>query len=99
MDDRHYFVYIITNPKRTVLYTGVTNNLHRRLTEHYEDNVNGKKSFAARYFCYHLVYFEAHTYINNAIQREKEIKGWTRKKKEALINEFNPDWKFLNDAI
>lgn len=99
MKAHNYFVYIITNPKKTVLYTGVTNDLYTRLQQHFEDNSGGRKTFAGRYFCYNLIYFECHSNINHAIEREKEIKGWTRKKKELLIQNFNPTWKFLNEEI
>jgi putative endonuclease len=99
MEDYNYFVYITTNPKKTVLYTGVTNDLINRLNQHWEDNLNGKKTFAAKYFCYYLIYYEKYSHIHHAIEREKEIKGWKRAKKEILINEFNPSWKFLNDEI
>ena len=58
-----------------------------------------KKSFAGKYNCYHLIYFERFQYIEHAIEREKEIKGWIRKKKEKLINDFNPNWRFLNSEI
>ena len=95
----NFWVYITTNPKKTVLYTGVTNNLERRLSEYCFDSVNEKITFAGKYFCYNLLYFEHHRYIFNAISREKEIKSWTRDKKEALIRSFNPDWRFLNEDI
>ena len=65
------------------------------LIEHYEDSQNARKSFAGRYFCYHLIYYEYYTDVYAAIGREKEIKGWKRDKKEALISSFNPDWRFL----
>ena len=95
----NFWVYITTNPKKTVLYTGVTNNLKRRLSEHCFDNVEDRKTFAGKFFCYNLLYYEHHRYILNAIAREKEIKSWTRDKKEKLINTFNPDWRFLNHDI
>jgi putative endonuclease len=98
MKDHNYFVYIITNPARTVLYVGVTNNLRRRIQEHYEQR-GRQKTFAGRYFCFNLVYFERFSYPNHAISREKEIKKWRREKKDALINSFNPEWRFLNDEI
>jgi len=98
MTQHNYFVYIITNPNKTVLYIGVTNDLETRLAQHYENRGN-KKSFAGRYYCYHLLYWERHQFIEHAIEREKEIKKWRRSKKETLINEFNPDWKFLNDEV
>src|SRR5258705_5585317 len=70
-----YYVYIVTNPERTVLYTGVTNNLPQRLIEHYT-NRGQPKTFAGKYYCYNLIYFECFQYINDAIAKEKVIKGW-----------------------
>lgn len=95
--NHNYFLYILTNYNKTVLYTGVTNDLKRRLYEH-KSGINSS-SFTSKYNCYYLIYLERHQYIQHAIEREKEIKGWLRIKKEKLINEFNPDWKFLNDEI
>ncbi|MEQ6120686.1 GIY-YIG nuclease family protein [Reichenbachiella sp. MALMAid0571] len=95
----NYFVYILTNKYKKVLYVGVTNDLRTRLFQHYEDSIGIKKTFAGKYNCYHLVYWERHQWIQHAIDREKEIKGWKRFRKDDLINEFNPDWKFLNDEI
>jgi len=92
----NYYVYIVTNIKKNVLYTGVTNNLDKRLFEHEEDSKSGKKHFAGKYNCIYLVYYERFQWINEAIEREKEIKGWSRLKKEKLILDFNPLWKFLN---
>lgn len=93
-----YYVYILTNKNKTVLYTGVTNDLERRLSEHinHQNHIN---AFTYRYNCFYLIYFEKHNDINRAIEREKEIKGWKRYKKENLINIYNPNWKFLNDTI
>ena len=90
----NYYIYIITNKNKTVLYTGVTNNLKRRLIEH-KEKIN-PKSFAARYNVEFLVYFEHFTWIDLAIAREKEIKSLSRDKKEFLIKEMNPDLNFLN---
>lgn len=98
MTNHNYFVYITTNPHRTVLYTGITNDLKTRLIQHYE-NRGLPKTFAGRYYCYNLIYWERFQHVNDAIDREKEIKGWSRTKKEALINEWNPQWIFLNDEI
>ena len=95
----NYFVYIITNKDRRVLYTGVTNNLRNRLLEHQADSEGEKKHFAGKYNCFHLIYFERFEWIQHAIEREKELKGWTRIKKINLINSFNSDWKFLNDEV
>ena len=92
-----YFVYIITNKNKTVLYTGVTNNLVLRLQQHAANAEGGKKNtFTGRYACHYLLYFEEHRYILNAIAREKQIKGWTRAKKEALIKSINPGMGFLD---
>ena len=93
-----YYIYIITNPERTVLYTGVTNDLSQRLIEHWV-NKGQPKTFAGKYYCYNLIYYEEFRYINDAIAREKEIKGWRRSKKLELIKAMNPDWTFLNPSI
>ncbi len=95
-----YYVYIVTNKNKTVLYTGISNDLLRRLAEHKEDSLNfNAKSFCGRYNVYFLLYYELLEYAKDAIAREKEIKGWSRAKKELLINSFNPDWRFLNDEL
>jgi putative endonuclease len=94
MNGGNYYVYITTNPGKTVLYTGVTNDLKRRLLEHYENKGN-KKNFAGKYYCYKLIYYEHYPDINQAIFREKEIKNMTRLKKEQLISDNNPNWNFL----
>ncbi len=94
----NYYVYILTNRKRTVLYIGVTNNLKKRLYYHRNADTNSK-AFTARYRCFYLIYWEHFGSIIKAIKREKELKGWRREKKENLINTFNPEWKFLNDKI
>jgi putative endonuclease len=94
----NFYVYIITNPVKTVLYVGVTNDLTRRLYEHTENKGN-KNTFAGKYYCFNLVYFEHFTHINYAIAREKEIKKWRREKKELLIATVNPEWRFLNDEV
>jgi len=93
----NYFVYILTNTTKTVLYTGVTNNLQRRINEH--KNPKDSKSFTAKYNCKFLIYFERFQNIEHAIEHEKRIKGWSRKKKETLITDFNPNWNFLNEEI
>ena len=94
----NYFVYITTNPKKTVLYIGVTNDLKRRLFEHQENKAKSN-TFTGKYYCYKLIYFEHFSNIEQAIDREKQIKNWTRKKKEYIINLKNPNWNFLNDEI
>jgi putative endonuclease len=77
----------MSNKMRTVLYTGVTNNLIRRYHEHRDGIVGG---FTHKYRCHDLVYFEEYNIVNQAICREKEIKGWRREKKEELIKTKNP---------
>ena len=89
-----YYVYILTNIKKNVLYIGVTNNLKRRLKEH-QSNSN-PKSFTAQYNIHYLIYYEKFTWIQLAIQREKELKKYSRARKDALIIECNPELKFLN---
>jgi putative endonuclease len=66
--------------------------------QHFEER-GRQKTFAGRYFCFNLIYYERHTFIEHAIDREKEIKKWRREKKEVLINAFNPEWKFLNEEL
>jgi len=95
----NFYDYITTNVYKTVLYTGVTNNLYRRLSEHLEDSKGKRKTFAGKYNCHNLIFYEHFDHIDHAISREKEIKGWLRSKKEDLIKESNPEWKFLNDEI
>ncbi len=93
--DTIYYVYILTNPAKTVLYVGVTNNLAARLKEHWE-NRGRTETFAGKFFCYNLIYFENSPSIKLSIAREKELKKWSRDKKEALIRSQNPDWLILN---
>jgi len=90
-----FWVYIVTNPKRTSVYIGVTNDLGRRLKEHF-DNRGTQESYAGRYYCYDLVYYEKFEYTDKAIAREKQLKGWSRKKKNFLIERENPNWLSLN---
>ena len=91
-----YYVYILTNYSHTVLYTGVTNDLPRRVIEHKSEQIEG---FTKRYHVTHLVFYELFPNIENAILSEKKIKGWTRKKKIDLINSFNPKWEDLTEKI
>lgn len=93
----NFYVYILTNKAKTVLYTGVTNNLKRRLEEHNE-KIN-PNSFTARYNIEFLVYYEKFTWVQQAILREKEIKGWRREKKLELIRAFNENFEFLNNRF
>ena len=94
----NYYVYILTNKIKTVLYVGVSNNLKERLYFHRNPEAN-TKSFTAKYKVFYLIYYEHFFDINHAIEREKEIKGWRREKKENLINLFNSKWNFLNNDI
>ncbi|MDO8463147.1 MAG: GIY-YIG nuclease family protein [bacterium] len=87
MDERHYYVYILTNVKRTVLYIGITNNLIRRVWEHQEKFVRG---FTERYHCTVLIYYEQYATAMDAIEREKQLKRWSRIKKLELIRATNP---------
>lgn len=98
MWNQNYFVYILTNETKSVIYKGITNNLQRRLYEHSE-NTGTLKSFTGRYNCNNLIFFERHLTAEAAIKREKQIKGWLRKKKIDLINSVNPTWKFLNNEV
>jgi len=84
-----------TNPGRSTLYIGMTNDLAERLQQHAKKRGNDK-TFAGRYYCYKLIYYESYETALETIEREKELKKWRRTKKENLINEVNPDWKFLS---
>jgi putative endonuclease len=89
------YIYIVTNPTKTVLYIGVTNELTRRLHEHSSSRGDAGK-FTGRYQTDLLVYFEACPDATQAIAREKQLKGWTRSKKDLLITAFNPTWKAID---
>ena len=89
-----YYVYILTNVRRRVLYTGVTNDLKRRLFQHRQKLADG---FTAKYNVHYLVYFESTSDPYSAITREKQLKGWRRSKKIALISNLNPDWDALSE--
>jgi putative endonuclease len=90
---KYYYVYVMTNKFRT-LYTGVTNNLERRVWEHKNKAIPG---FTSKYNITKLVYYEDGTQIEEAIAREKQIKGWLRAKKIALIETMNPEWRDLSE--
>ena len=92
-----YYIYIMTNKSNTVLYTGVTNDLIRRVYEH--KNYLSKDSFTARYKVNKLVYYETTSNVYSALEREKKIKNLLRNKKEELINQFNPVWNDLYEEI
>ncbi|WP_420386117.1 GIY-YIG nuclease family protein [Roseivirga sp.] len=93
-----FYIYITTNPNRSVLYIGRTDNLLQRMTEHWI-NRGQPETFAGKYYCYNLIYYEETPYVLNAIHREKQLKGWRRSKKEELIKHSNPELKFLNNEI
>ena len=92
-----YYVYILTNKYCTVLYTGVTSNLVKRVYEH--KNHLDKESFTAKYKVDRLVYFEETTDVRAAIEREKQIKSWKRERKTSLIMSMNPKWVDLYNQI
>jgi putative endonuclease len=96
MPQRGGFVYIMTNQRHSVLYTGVTNNLKRRVWEHKEKPVEG---FTQKYRVNKLVYYEVADDIRSAIAREKQLKGGSRQKKIDLVNEMNPEWRDLYDEL
>ena len=94
--DRQYYIYIMTNKRNTVLYTGVTNDLQRRAYEHKEKLTEG---FTKRYDITKLVYYEVFGDIENAILREKQIKGGSRQKKIDLIHSMNREWRDLYEEL
>ena len=88
---RKYYIYFMTNKYNTVLYVGVTSNLHQRVLQH-KNNVS---NFTTRYNVTKAIYWEVFSDIRDAIAREKQIKSWSRERKERLINEINPEWRDL----
>ena len=96
MGYKKYYVYILANNRRNVLYTGVTNNLQRRLNEH-RNGIN--KGFTKRYNVHYLMHYECFASILEAIKREKQIKKWYRHQKDTLIERSNPEWKDLSGDI
>ncbi|NQT76565.1 MAG: GIY-YIG nuclease family protein [Bacteroidetes bacterium] len=96
MGSKKYYVYILANNHRKVLYTGVTNNLHRRLYEH-RNGIN--EGFTKKYNVHYLMHYECFVSILKAIKREKQIKKWYRHQKDALISKNNPEWKDLTGDI
>ncbi|MBQ7501583.1 GIY-YIG nuclease family protein [bacterium] len=89
-----YYVYILTNRNNKVIYIGVTGNLQKRLYEHKNKLIDG---FTKKYNIYKLVYFEYTSDVYSAIEREKQLKGWTRAKKNLLIESVNPNWTDLSE--
>jgi putative endonuclease len=94
--ERLFCVYILTNDRRTVLYTGVTSELRARISQHQQKLLPG---FTKRYNVSRLVYFECGPDAYGAIGREKQIKAGSRQKKLNLINEFNPEWRDLSEEL
>ncbi len=91
-----YYVYILTNKSNSVIYIGVTNDIARRVYEHRHHMING---FTDKYHVTKLVYAESAPDVRDAIQREKQLKGWTRAKKNALVENANPNWEDLWENI
>ena len=91
-----YYIYFVTNKRLNVLYIGVTNNLIRRVYEHKNKLQEG---FTKRYNVDRLVYYECYEDVPTAIMREKQIKGWARNKKNALVNKENPLWEDLYEGL
>jgi len=96
MKQKYYYVYILSNKYNNVIYVGITNDLIRRVYEHKNKLIEG---FAEKYNVYKLVYYELFNDPINAITREKQLKGYSRKKKVELINSFNPEWKDLYENL
>ena len=94
--EKHGYIYILTNKHNRVLYTGVTSNLTKRISEHQSRVVDG---FTKKYNCDKLVYYEDCGGIEQAILREKQLKGGSRKKKTDLIKKLNPNWQDLSHQI
>ncbi len=92
-----YYIYLLANETNVALYTGVTGDLLRRVYEH--RNHLDPKSFTARYAIHKLVYYEACEDVRAAIEREKQIKSWSRKRKNALVERMNPEWKDLYETL
>ncbi len=93
---KNYYVYFLTNWNNRVIYTGVTNDLNRRIYEHKNKLIDG---FSKKYNLTKLVYIEETDDIKAAITREKEIKKWRREKKDKLVNQINPNWKDLSETL
>lgn len=94
--EKQYYVYIMTNKRNTVLYTGITNDLKKRAYEHKEKLVEG---FTKKYNINKLIYYEVSNDVESAISREKQIKDGSRAKKINLVNSMNPEWKDLYDDL
>ena len=90
-----YYTYIMSSQNDTTIYVGVTNDLERRVSEHKSGLIPG---FTQKYKCKKLVYYESFSDIEQAVGREKQLKGWVRRKKDALIDSVNPEWKDLSEG-
>ena len=90
---KEYYVYFLTNWNNKVMYIGVTGNLRRRIYEHKNELVDG---FTKRYHIHKLVYFEQTSDVNAALEREKQLKKWTRAKKNRLVETANPEWNDIS---
>ena len=93
----NYYVYILSNCTNTTIYTGVTSNLIRRVFEHRQNT--DPKSFTAKYDVHKLVYYEYTGDVRVALEREKQIKSWSRAKKNKLVNARNPKWEDLGETL
>jgi len=96
MEEKQYYVYIMTSKRNTVLYTGITNDLKRRVYEHKAKLVEG---FTERYNINKLIYYEVSRDVESALLREKQIKGGSRAKKIRLVETMNPEWKDLYEEL
>lgn len=96
MWNQNNFIYILTNKNNTVLYTGVSSNIKQRIYDHKTKKHPG---FTKKYNVDKLVYYERYNRIEEAIKREKQVKGWIRKRKEELINSINPNWEDLSENL
>jgi len=97
MYGHNYFVYFLSSLDKSAIYLGVTSDLQNRVYEHKTGKY--KSSFTSKYNCSQLIYFEHFTQIDHAIDREKQLKKWSRKKKELLIKKKNPHWISLNKEL
>ena len=98
MKSHNHFVYIATNPVRSVIYVGMIYDFQTRLIQRYESRGN-PRTWAGKCSCHNLVWWERFSLVDHAIARKKEIKKWRRQKKNQLIESDNPDWTFLNSEI
>jgi putative endonuclease len=95
LNRRKSYTYMMTNKNNSVIYAGVTTNLAKRVWQHKNRAFGG---FTARYNCHKLVYYESYDQVVAAIKREKQLKAGSRRRKDLLIHQFNPEWKDLSDG-